>query len=155
MAYKRPIRLTNPFITLTNTDTTPVTVDLTCYARGVHLVGENDDAAATFCDPLGFMYVLTIDLLQSLGTDGLHTLLTSLGGPGVLVDWEFAYTSDPASVDNPHWSGTSRLPAWTIVDAGINEVTEINLEMDVIGDVTEDDGTGGAAIGTAQETVAA
>ena len=138
MAYKRPIRLTNPFITLTNDEpTTPVTVDLTCYARGVHLVGENDDAAATFCDPLGFMYVLTIDLLQSLGADGLHGLLTSLGGPGTLVTWEFAYEPGTASADNPHWTGQSRLPAWSIVDAGINEVTEINLEMDVIGDVAE------------------
>lgn len=138
MAYKRPIRLTNPFITFTNTETVPVTVDLTCYARGVHLVGENDDAAATFCDPLGFMYVLTVDLLQSLGADGLHALLTSLGGPGTLIEWEFAFSSAVASADNPHWSGESRLPAWSIVDAGINEVTEINLEMDVIGDVLEE-----------------
>lgn len=138
MAYKRPIRLTNPFIQLSNDEpTTPVVVDLTCYARGVHLVGEDDDAAATFCDPLGFMYVLTIDLLQSLGADGLHGLLTSLGGPGTLVTWEFAFTPDAESVDNPHWSGSSRLPAWAIVDAGINETTEINLEMDVIGDVVE------------------
>lgn len=140
MAYKRPVRLTNPFITLTSDDVTPVTVDLTCYAKGVHLTPEEDDAAATFCDPLGYMWVLTIDLLQSVGTDGLHTLLTSLGGPGTLIDFDVAFNGDPASVDNPHWTGQTRLSAWAFMDAGINETTEINLEMDVIGDVQEDVG---------------
>ena len=141
MAYKRPIRLTNPFITLSNDEALPVTVDLTCYAKGVHLTPEEDDAAATFCDPLGYMWVLTIDLLQSLGAEGLHTLLNSLGGPGTLITFDVAFNGDVASVDNPHWTGQTRLSAWALIDAGINETTEINLEMDVIGDVLEDDGT--------------
>lgn len=142
MAYKRPVRLTNPFITLTTETGTPATIDLTCYARGVHLVPEEDDAAATFCDPLGYMWVLTIDLLQSVGTDGLHDLLMSLGGPGTLVTFDVAFTQDPASAENPHWTGETRLSAWPLIDAGLNEPTEINLEMDVIGDVAEDTGTG-------------
>lgn len=140
MAYKRPVRLVSPFITVSNRAEPVVTVDLTCYSRGVHLSPDEDDASATFCDPLGFTWVLTLDLLQSLGADGLHTLLTSLGGPGTLIDWEFAYTDAVASVDNPHWTGEARLPAWAIVDAGINEPTEINLEFAVIGDPVEDDG---------------
>ena len=135
MAYVRPVKLTNPFITFTNQEVTPVTIELTCYARGVHLVPEEDDASATFCDPLGFAWVLTVDLLQSLGAEGLEELLSSLGGPGTLIDWEFAYTDAVASVDNPHWAGEARLPAWAPVDAGINEPTEINMELAVIGDV--------------------
>ena len=137
MAYVRPIKLVNPFITFTNNETTPVTINLTCYARGVHLVPEADDASATFCDPLGFSWMLTVDLLQSLGAEGLEELLSSLGGPGTLITWEFAYTDDVASVDNPHWTGEARLPAWSVVDAGINEPTEINLELTTIGDVVK------------------
>jgi len=141
MAYVKPVKLTNPFITLSTTGATPVTVDLTCYARGLHLMGEENDALATFCDPLGYDWLLTIDLLQSLGDEGLDTLLWSLGGPGTVVDFQFAYMKmEPGpqvgSADNPLWEGQVRLAAWPIVDAGINEPTEINLEMDVIGDIT-------------------
>jgi len=138
MAYIRPVRLVKPFITLTSTGTTPVTVDLTCFARGVHLMGEEDDALATFCDPLGLAWILTIDLLQSLGAEGLEEALSSLGAPGDVLGFEFAYTDDVASIDNPHWSGEVLLVAWPVVDAGINEPTEINLEMDVIGEVTKE-----------------
>lgn len=141
MAYIKPVKLTAPFITLSTTGTTPVTVDLTCYAKGVHLMGEENDALATFCDPLGYDWILTLDLLQSLGAEGLDALLWSLGGPGTIVDFEFAYRDDgvtPASEDNPHWTGQCRLTAWPVVDAGINEPTEVTLEMDVIGDVVRD-----------------
>lgn len=132
----RPERLTDPNITLSNGTTD---VQLKCYARGIHLVPEEDDAAATFCDPLGFSWVLTVDLLQSVGTDGLDEALWSLGGPGTVVEFDFSYYDDaitPPGVANPHWTGNARLVAWAPVDAGINETTEINLEMDVIGDVT-------------------
>lgn len=138
----RPIKLVDPFITLSTDDVTPVTVDLKCFAKGIHLMGEEDDALATFCDPLGYSWVLNIDLLMSLGATGVDAALDSLGGPGTVVDFEFAYTPDPASVDNPHWTGKCRLVAWPVVDAGINEPTEFSIEMDVIGDVTKDVGTG-------------
>jgi hypothetical protein len=132
----RPIRLDDPTITLGET---PTPVDMTCFASGIHLVPEEDDAAATFCDPLGFKWVLTLDLKQSVGAESLDTALTSLG-IGVVVPFEFAFTKDIASATNPHWTGEVRIPAWTIVDAGINEVTEVTLEMDVIGDITKDEG---------------
>lgn len=137
MAYIRPIKLVNPFLEFTSKGTTPVTVNLTCYARGVHLVPEEDDASATFCDPLGFTWTLTVDLLQSLGAEGLDALLWSLGGPGTLIDVTFAYTDPGATApteDNPTWTVETRLAAWAIVDAGINEPTEINMEMTVIGE---------------------
>lgn len=142
----KPIRLTYPYITLTKPEvvdppSAAVTVDLTCYARGVHLMGDEDGALATFCDPLGYAWKLTLDLLQSLGADGLDTLLWSLGGPGTLLEFEFAYIKDdvtPAVASNPHWTGTCRMTAWPIVDAGIDEPTEINLEMDIIGEVVRD-----------------
>lgn len=134
----RPVRLVDPFITLTGAGTTPTPVELKCFAKGIHLVPEEDDAAATFCDPLGYSWVLTVDLLQSVGADGLDEALWSLGGPGTVVEFDFAYsdTAGPGTVDNPHWTGTARLVAWSVVDSGINETTEINLEMTVIGDVT-------------------
>ena len=157
MATPRPVRLVNPTITLTNSETTPVTVELRCHARGIHLVPEEDDAAATFCDPLGYSWLLTVDLLQSLGAEGLDSALWSLGGPGTVVDFDFAYSDDgvtPASEDNPHWSGQARLVAWAPVDAGINEPTEINLEMTVIGDVTRDPVWTAPVGGTASEYVA-
>lgn len=136
----RPIKLVDPFITLSTEGTTPVTVDLKCFAKGVHLMGTADDALATFCDPLGYSWTLNLDLLMSLGTTGVDEALESLGGPGTVVDFEFAYTPDVASVDNPHWTGKCRLVAWPIVDAGINEPTEFTIEMDVIGDITKDNG---------------
>lgn len=134
----RPIKLVDPFLTLSTKGTTPVTVELTCYAKGIHLMGEEDDAMATFCDPLGYSWTLNVDLLQSLGATGLEEKLWSLGGPGTVIDFEFAYTPDVASVDNPHWSGSCRLSAWPVVDAGINEPTEFTLEMDVIGVVARE-----------------
>lgn len=148
----RPIRLTDPWITLgVDGVGPPVTVqaDLTCFSSGIHLTPEEDDAAATFCDPLGFVWKLIIDLKMSLGPDSLDEALTSIGGPGAVVPFEFAYRNEPASATNPHWSGEVRLVAYPIVDAGINEVTEINLEMDIIGDISRDDGTGVTVIRTA------
>jgi len=140
----KPIKLQDPWITLGVDDPVgpPITVaaDLTCFSSGIHLIPEEDDAAATFCDPLGFAWVLTIDLKMSLGPDSLDEALTSVGGPGTVVPFEFAYRNEPASATNPHWTGEVRLVAYAIVDAGINEVTEINLEMDVIGDIVRDDG---------------
>jgi hypothetical protein len=59
-----------------------------------------------------------------------------------VVPFEFAYTGDPASLDNPHWTGKVRLPAFPIVDAGINEATSFTVDMDVIGEITRDDGSG-------------
>jgi len=152
----RPVRLVDPFITLGVDEPVgpPITVavDLTCYAKGIHLTPEEDDAAATFCDPLGFSWLLTLDLLQSLGVDGLEEALGSLGGPGTVVPFEFAFTKAVASVDNPHWTGEVRITAYPIVDAGINEVTEINLEMDVIGDVSKDDGSVVTVVGASGHT---
>ena len=152
----RPIRLTDPFLVLGTDDpvAVPPTVaqDLQCFASGVHLMPEEDDAAATFCDPLGYQWVLTLDLKMSLGPDSLDEALTSLGGPGTVVPFEFAYRDAPAAADNPHWSGEVRLVAVPVVDAGINEVTEINLEMDVIGDITRDDGTTVMTIGASGHT---
>ena len=137
----KPTRLADPHITLTGAGTTPVAVQFKCYSKGIHLVPETDDAAATFCDPLGFKWVLTLDLLQSVGDDGLDEALWSLGGPGTVCDFDFAFYDDaitPPGEDNPHWTGSARLGAWSVVDAGINETTEINLEMTVIGDVTKE-----------------
>ena len=140
MPYVRPVKLIDPWIRLGGDVGPPVIpeVDLKCFAKGVHLMGEEDDALMTFCDPLGYSWILTVDLLQSLGADGLEEALWSLGGPGTVVSFEFAYTEDVASVDNPHWSGKVRLSAWPIVDAQVNEPTEITLEMDVIGDITRE-----------------
>lgn len=140
----RPIRLTDPFITLGVDDAGPPATsaaDLQCFCSGIHLMPEEDDAAATFCDPLGFQWVLTLDLKMSLGPDSLDEALTALGGPGTVVPFDFAYRDEPASASNPHWTGEVRLTAVPVVDAGINEVTEVNLEMDVIGDISRDDGT--------------
>ena len=138
MPTVRPERLTDPHITLTGAGASPSPVQLKCFAKGIHLVPEEDDAAATFCDPLGYSWVLTIDLLQSVGADGLDEALWGLGGPGTVVEFDFAYYDDaitPPGIENPHWTGSARLTAWSPVDAGINETTEINLEMAVIGDV--------------------
>lgn len=136
----RPIRLGDPFITLGVDDAVavpPTTAeDMTCFCSGIHLTPEEDDAAATFCDPLGFKWVLSLDLKMSLGLDSLDEAWSTLGGIGTVIPFEFAYTKDVASADNPHWTGEVRLPALPIVDAGINEVTEITVDMDVIGEVT-------------------
>ncbi|MET0462064.1 MAG: hypothetical protein ABW007_02885 [Chitinophagaceae bacterium] len=146
----RPIKLIDPWIKLGVDDPVgpPITeaVDMKCFAKGVHLMGEEDDALVTFCDPLGYSWSLTLDLLMSIGPDSCDEALQSLGGPGTVVPFEFAYTNDPASPTNPHWSGTVMLVAYPIVDAQVNEPTEFELEMDVIGEIMRDDGGGAMAI---------
>jgi hypothetical protein len=133
MPVASPIRLTDPWIKLGTGGTLQ---DMKCFAKGIHLVPESDDAAATFCDPFGFQWTLTIDLLMSVGPQSVDEALWALGGPGTVIPWEFAYQNTAASASNPHWTGNARLVAWTVVDAGINETTEINLELTVIGTIT-------------------
>ena len=167
MAAPKPIRLTDPFITLGTDDIgPPVTTahSFTCFSNGIHITGEADDDLATFCDPEGFAYTVSLDLKMSLGAESLDEAITALGGPGTVVPFEFAYTGDPASVDNPHWSGEVRLPAIPIVDAGINEATSFTIDMAVIGEITKDVGTTTFVVGSTaphthrtdtEETVAA
>jgi len=142
----KPIRLTDPYITLGEHDSVSVppnvAQDMQCFSNGIHLTGDSDDALATFCDPQGFAYTLSLDLKMSLGTGSLDEAFTALGGPGTVVPFEFAYTADPASVDNPHWTGKVRIPAIPVVDAGINEPTSFTIDMVVIGDISKDTGTG-------------
>jgi hypothetical protein len=147
MAIK-PVRLTNPFITLG--DTTPV--DFECFSNGIHLTGEENDDLATFCDPQGYEYTLSLDLKMSLGAGSLDAAWDTLGGPGTVVPFEFAYTNAVASADNPHWTGEVRLAAIPIVDAGINEPTSFTVDMDIIGDITRDDGTVQTVIGSSSHT---
>lgn len=145
MPTPRPVKLIDPWIQLGETDVGPpatTAVDLKCFAKGIHLMGEEDDALMTFCDPLGYSWSLSIDLLMSLGEGSLDEALMSLGGPGTVVPFEFAYTNDPPSISNPHWSGRVRITAWPIVDAQVNEPTEFTMEMDVIGEIERDDGSG-------------
>lgn len=140
----KPVRLTNPFIMLGETDVGPpatTAVDFECFSNGIHLTGEENDDLATFCDPQGYEWTLSLDLKMSLGPDSLDEAFETLGGPGTVVPFEFAYTSDPASATNPHWSGKVRLPAVPVVDAGINEPTSFTSDMVVIGDIQRDDGT--------------
>jgi hypothetical protein len=145
MATPKPIRLTDPFITLGEDNATAVppttAIQFVCFSNGIHLTGESDDDLATFCDPDGFAYTLSLDLKMSLGAGSLDEAFTKLGGPGTIVPFEFAYTTDPAAVDNPHWSGKVRIPAIPIVDAGINEPTSFTIDMEVIGEIERDDGT--------------
>lgn len=149
----KPIRLTNPYITLGEDSVGPPATtahDFECFSNGIHLTGEENDDLATFCDPQGYDYTLSLDLKMSLGAGSLDEAFQSLGGPGTIVPFEFAYTGDPASIDNPHWSGKVRLPAVPIVDAGINEATSFTVDMDIIGDITRDDGTTQTVMTTAQ-----
>lgn len=140
----RPSRLVDPFITLGEDAVGPpatTVVDMTCFCAGIHLVGEEDDTLATFCDPLGSAYKLSLDLKYSVGTDSLDAALASLGGPGMVVPFEFAYTKDPAAPENPHWTGEVRLAPYPAVDAGINEATAFTMEMECIGQIMKNDGT--------------
>jgi hypothetical protein len=115
-------------------------VEFVCFSNGIHLTGEPDDELATFCDPDGFAYTLSLDLKMSLGAESLDQAFITLGGPGTVVPFEFSYTTEVASIDNPVWSGKVRIPAIPIVDAGINEPTSFTIDMEVIGDITRDDG---------------
>ena len=89
---------------------------------------------------------------MSLGAESLDEALMALGGPGTVVAFEFAYTDAVASADNPHWSGKVRIPAWPIVDAGINEATSFTIDMPVIGDVVRDDGSVARIVGSSIHT---
>jgi hypothetical protein len=145
MATPKPVRLTDPFITLGDTITGPpaqAPIEFVCFSNGIHITGDADDDLATFCDPEGFAYTLSLDLKMSLGAGSLDEAFQKLGGPGTVVPFEFAYTHDAASVDNPHWSGKVRIAAYPIVDAGINEATSFTIDMPLIGDVVRDDGSG-------------
>lgn len=140
----KPIRLTDPFITLGETTTGPpatTAIEFVCFSNGIHLTGDTDDDLATFCDPQGFAYTLSLDLKMSLGAGSLDEAFQKLGGAGTVVPFEFAYQPGAASADNPHWSGKVRIPAIPIVDAGINEPTSFTIDMEVIGEIERDDGT--------------
>lgn len=156
MATPKPIRLTDPLITLGEDD--PVAVppkvaqQFVCFSNGIHLTGDSNDDLATFCDPEGFAYTLSLDLKMSLGAGSLDEAFQLLGGPGTVVPFEFAYTPDPASIDNPHWSGKVRIAAYPIVDAGINEATSFTIDMPVIGDVVRDDGSTQRIVGASNHT---
>lgn len=156
MAGPKPIRLTDPYITLGEDDPVAVppkvAIEFECFSNGIHLTGDSDDDLATFCDPQGFKYTLSLDLKMSLGAGSLDEAFQQLGGPGTVLPFEFAYTHDPASADNPHWSGDVRLPAIPIVDAGINEPTSFTIDMEVIGEITRDDGTTQMVIGARTHT---
>ena len=145
----RPIKLIDPWIKL---GTQLEQVDMKCFAKGIHLMGEEDDALMTFCDPLGYSWVLSLDLLMSVGVGSCDEALQSLGGPGTTVDFEFAYTNDPPGVENPHWSGQVMLVAYPIVDAQVNEPTEFTMEMDVIGEILRDDGSVTLVVGSPRHT---
>ena len=150
----KPIKLIDPWIELGGDVGPPVVplVDMKCFAKGIHLMGEEDDALVTFCDPLGYSWILTLDLLMSVGVDSCDEALQSLGGPGTTVSFEFAYVDGPASAENPHWSGRVMLTAYPIVDAQVNEPTEFELTMDVIGDIVRDDGTVQTVLGARNHT---
>jgi len=154
----KPVRLTDPHITLGETTTGPpatVAIEFVCFSNGIHLTGEPDDELATFCDPDGFAYTLSLDLKMSLGVDSLDQAFITLGGPGTVVPFEFSYTDDPASIDNPVWTGKVRIPAIPIVDAGINEPTSFTIDMEVIGEITRDDGAIQTVLGARTHTHAA
>lgn len=151
----KPVRLTDPFITLGEDSVGPpatTAIQFVCFSNGIHLTGEPDDELATFCDPDGFAYTLSLDLKMSLGVDSLDQAFITLGGPGTVVPFEFAYTDDVASIDNPHWSGRVRIPAIPIVDAGINEPTSFTIDMEVIGEITRDDGVTQTVLGARSHT---
>lgn len=151
----KPIRLTDPFIVLgADSVGPPVTtaIEFVCFSNGIHLTGEPDDELATFCDPDGFAYTLSLDLKMSLGADSLDQAFITLGGPGTVVPFEFAYAHGDASIDNPHWSGKVRIPAIPIVDAGINEPTSFTIDMEVIGEITRDDGSVATVLGARTHT---
>jgi hypothetical protein len=155
MATPKPVRLTDPLITLGEDSVGPpatTAIQFVCFSNGIHLTGDADDELATFCDPEGFAYTLSLDLKMSLGPESLDAAFETLGGAGTVLPFEFAYTADPPSASNPHWSGKVRLPAIPIVDAGINEPTSFTIDMEVIGEITRDNGTLTTVIGANNHT---
>ena len=130
MPHPQPIKLVDPHLTL---GTTPGT-DVTCFAAGIHLLPEDNDDAATFCAPNGTDWTLGIDFKMSIGPESLDEALWELGGPGTVVDFDFAYTPEAASATNPHWSGRVRLVPWPVVDAEINGYTAWTMTMDLVGE---------------------
>ena len=149
MAGHKPVRLTNPFITLGEASVGPpetFAIDFECFSNGIHILGEENDDLATFCDPQGYEYTLSLDLKMSLGVGSLDEAFQTLGGTGTVVPFEFAYDKGAASADNPHWSGEVRIPAIPIVDAGINEPTSFTVDMDIIGEITRTPAPVGLAV---------
>lgn len=130
MAHK-PHRLINPFLTIGG-------MDLTCFASGIHILGDEDDSLATFCDPLGYAWALSVDFKLSYGANSLDTALSQLGGPGSVLPFVYSPGPGAATEENPHFSGTIRLTAWPVVDAELNSPTEFTMEMPIIGDIVRD-----------------
>lgn len=139
VAHPKPIRLTNPLIWLGDQD-------VSCFAYGIHITGDEDDDLSTFCDPSGYAWTAAIDFRMSLGTDSLEAALNALGGPGTVVPITFSYdkgtnvvgTPPTGTEDNPVWTGEVRIVPWPIVDAGINEPTSFTMDMPIIGDIVRD-----------------
>lgn len=130
---------TKPLI-LIGTSAAPV-YELQCAANSIEMTPEQDENDYdTFC---GTYYTtgpekwtITATVLQSFGTDGVWTNLRPLVGQ--LVDFEIRPDApDARSIDNPAQTGKAILKAFPFLTGGVNEPSEIDIELKVQGVITQ------------------
>ena len=124
-----PYILQHPRITLDAGAATPI--DIECMANEVHTnVEQDENTIETFCGSYTTykpeVWDLTVNAVESFGTDGLWTKVRPL--VGTIVDVELLPDRDAAvSVDNPIWYGPGLVKAFPFIDGAIGEASEFDL----------------------------
>lgn len=131
-----PLVLNSPKIQLSSG-----TVDLKCHARQLSVLPDQEFAdVSTFCNPGGeapgqVSWTLSITALQSFAADGLYNTLSPL--QGTTVDFDVQPDDVAAiSVTNPKISGTCYVPIVPLLDAGVGETSELDIEFKIVGSPT-------------------
>lgn len=122
------------------------TEEMKCHGRRIRITASVDTDGATFCDPYGSAYAAELEVFQSFGATGLETVLRPLVNTIVTVTYTPA-DGEVASVDNPVFAFSARVPPFNIVDAGIQEFSPFTISFEAEeGTMTKDTGAGFVAI---------
>jgi hypothetical protein len=138
MANPIPFVLEHPSIILDYDGATPV--DVSCMANEVHTnVSQDETTVTTFCGQYTTykpeVWDITLQGVESFGTDGLWTVLRPLVGQTVPFEL-IPDGSQPVSVDNPVMSGVATVKAFPFIDAAAGEASEYDVVLAVQGTPT-------------------
>lgn len=117
-------------------------IELDCSANEVHTNVEQDESTVeTFCGTYtnykAEVWDITIQGVQSFGTDGLWNVLRPL--VGTIVPFELLPDTDAAvSASNPLMQGTALVKAFPFIDAALGEASEFDVVFAVQGQPTWD-----------------
>lgn len=138
MADPVPHFMTKPLLVI-GPSATPV-MEIECAANNIEVVPDQDENEYdTFCGTYATYgpekWTITMTVLQSFGVDGVWTKLRPV--VGTVQPFEIRPDApDPRSIDNPAMTGTATVKAFPFLSGGVNEPSEIDIELKVQGTPT-------------------